>query len=586
MADDESGDEYASQHNLIKNTEDNHQNNQSQSQDGYDAINNEDKRNHSKNSESEPFLGPLAVRGDSEQKTSRFVILLSCTVSIGGFLFGYDTGIISGAILKVSKEFDLNHLQQEWIIASCTAGAMVGALIGGVLNDFFGRKPSTLTASFLFAASSIMMAFAQNFTTLLIGRIIAGMGVGLASMTVPLYIAEISPPNHRGKLVSANILFVTGGQFISYLTAAALSVADNGWRYMLGLGVIPPLIQFIGMYFLPESPRYLVKRGKVIEAKHVLGQIGSTNPEEQIDEIQSSLKKIGTWNELFSKYPRQLLTGSMLLALQQLCGINTAMYYSATILKMAGFESDTLAIVFSSCVAFANMVFTVVGMNFVDRMGRRKLLLSTLLGCVCGLALLGVAFFLILGFQKHQDSCPLYPSCSGCVISLDCGFCLNNATRSLITTAEGQCFPANDDGFPDEDYFCVNEEWKHEGGCPGSELGGWIALISLIIYVAFFAVAMGPVPWTVMSEIFPLPVRGKASGIAGASNWTANLIVSSTLLTLFGSLTHAGTFWLYSGFCLCSWIFVLIFLPETKGVPLEEMEKVFATHSFSLSFKK
>jgi len=212
-------------------------------------------------------VSKLQETGGGKQVASRFVILLSCTVSLGGLLFGYDTGIISGAILMIKKDFLLNELQVEWIIASTTAGAMVGAFLGGYLNDGLGRKPSTLTAALLFIISSLTMSLAPNFTTLLLGRIIAGLGVGLASMTVPLYIAEVSPPQYRGALVSSNILFVTGGQFVSYLIAAGFSLVDEGWRYMLGLGLVPPVIQIIGMLFLPESPRYLVKRGKTEQAK-------------------------------------------------------------------------------------------------------------------------------------------------------------------------------------------------------------------------------------------------------------------------------------------------------------------------------
>jgi SP family myo-inositol transporter-like MFS transporter 13 len=200
-------------------------------------------------------------------------MLLAGTVSIGGFLFGYDTGIISGSILLIKKDFELNDLQQEWIIASATAGAMAGALLGGFLNDLIGRKPATMTAALIFLASSLLMGLAPAFPELLVGRIIAGMGVGLASMTVPLYIAEVSPPEYRGALVSSNILFVTGGQFISYLVAAGLSLTDDGWRYMLGLGVLPATIQLVALLFLPESPRYLVKRGKVDKAR----EYGSSN---------------------------------------------------------------------------------------------------------------------------------------------------------------------------------------------------------------------------------------------------------------------------------------------------------------------
>jgi len=301
-----------------------------------------------------------------------------------------------------------------------------------------------------------------------------------------------------------------------------------------------------------------------------LKKIGCTDVDSQVLEIQAGLNKVGSWTELFTNHKKQLAIGSALLALQQFCGINTAMYYSATILKMAGVGSDTMAIVFSCLVAFANMVFTIVGMYLIDRQGRRRLLLSTLPGCVLGLTLLGVAFYMIVGFEVSQGECDLYQSCPACTMDIHCGYC-----EGLPMGNFSGCIDALEDGLPDPSGGGCPGTWMYEGGCTGTEAGGWLALISLVFYVACFAVAMGPVPWAVMSEIFPLSVRGKASGIAGASNWTANLIVSSTLLTLFGALSQAGTFWLFASFCVGSWVFIFFFLPETKGTSLEGVDSLF-----------
>lgn len=235
------------------------------------------------------------------------------------------------------------------------------------------------------------------------------------------------------------------------------------------------------------------------------------------------------------------------------------MYYSSTILKMAGFPDNQTAIFFSVFVAFTNMLFTVLGMLLVDRAGRRPLLLYSLPGCFAGLALLGGAFYMLLGVSTHQDTCELYDGCAPCQLDTACGFCSDSTmcvAGDALGPADGTC-----------------DAWIHNGVCPGSNTGGWLALASLVLYVACFAVGMGPMPWAIQSEIFPMHVRGVANGIATASNWTANLIVSATLLTLFKAISQAGTFWLYSSFAAMAWVFIFFMVPETKGRTLEEISR-------------
>lgn len=415
---------------------------------------------------------------------------------------------------------------------------------------------------------------------LVLGRSIVGVGIGLASMTVPMYIAEISPSRFRGAMVTTNVLFITGGQFIAYLVAAGFANVDQGWRYMLGLSGVPAVIQFVGMIFMPESPRFLIGADKLDAARQVLTRMGIANVESEVSEIRATLdqqaQQQASFRDLLDpKIRRALIIGMSLQAFQQLCGcarrarprmtssdprrgsINTAMYYSSTILKMAGFPDNQTAIFFSVFVALTNMAFTIVGMYLIDRAGRRPLLIYTLPGCIAGLALLGGAFYMLLGVSTKQDDCALYDGCAPCQLDKLCGFCSDTLTclaGDAVGPANGTC-----------------SAWIHDGACNDSVIGGWMALLSLVVYVAFFAVGMGPVPWAVQSEIFPINVRGKANGLATASNWTANLIVSSTLLTLFNSISQAGTFWLYAGFAVAAWIFVIKMVPETKGRTLEEI---------------
>ncbi|KAK9764443.1 hypothetical protein K7432_008046 [Basidiobolus ranarum] len=424
----------------------------------------------------------------------------------------------------------------------------------------FGRKPVILFSSVTFTVSAIIMAFSHSYAVLLTGRVLVGFAVGLASMVVPVYIGEIAPRRIRGTLIAANVLLITGGQlFANIISYAAHDVTDS-WRYTIGCAGIPSFIQFFGMLILPESPRHLIRKGKLDQAKKVLQRIlGENVPvriiEHEIATIRSTLSDTARLTEVFSRENiRPLIIAVGLQVFQQLSGINTAMYYSATILKMAGFTSDGSAIWFSIFVSASNVAMTGVAMYFIDKIGRRKILLNTITGMAAFLILLGVAFYFLLGIPSHFDTCAEYGSaCAVCTSDSRCGIYQN-------TCVDLSSFPG-----------------LASNVCDGSRpWSSWLALASLILFVAFYALGLGNIPWVVQSEIFPLSIRGQASGIATAANWIFNLIISMTFLSLTEAISQAATFWLYAGIACLGWVFVYFLLPETKGKSLEEIRDLFS----------
>ncbi|KAF3784941.1 Inositol transporter 1 [Nymphaea thermarum] len=455
--------------------------------------------------------------------SNRYVLGLTLTAGIGGLLFGYDTGVISGALLYIRDEFELvndSTLLQETIVSMALVGAFIGSAMGGWINDAYGRKKATLLADMVFIVGAIFMAAAPNPYVLIFGRLLVGFGVGIASVTAPVYIAEASPSEVRGGLVSMNVLMITGGQFVSYVVNFAFTEVTGTWRWMLGVSAVPAVLQLFLMLFLPESPRWLFLKNKKEEATVVLRKIYSPDRlEEEMDELSASADacrqkdSVGYLEVFRTKEMRlALFAGVGLQAFQQFTGINTVMYYSPTIVKMAGFYSNRLALFLSMIVAGMNAAGTVLGIYLIDRSGRRKLALVSLVGVFISLCLLSGAFFL----QSHGLS-----------------------ANPTMTNS-----------------------------------GGWFAIIGLVLYIGFFAPGMGPVPWAVNSEIYPEKYRGTCGGISATVNWISNLIVSETFLSVVEAIGTSGTFLLLAGIAVLALIFVAIFVPETKGLSFEQVERL------------
>ncbi|MEE8637466.1 MAG: sugar porter family MFS transporter [Candidatus Margulisiibacteriota bacterium] len=331
-----------------------------------------------------------------EPSGSKFVYLAAAISALGGMLFGYDTGVISSAILFLKDYFSLSPTLEEIVVAIALVGAVIGAAFGGRLSDRFGRRKVIIACAFIFVAGALFgSSMARTVTWLFCGRIIIGIAIGATSFAAPLYISEVSPVNIRGKLVGFNQLAVTIGIVISYLVGYALAQVTGGWRGMFAFAAIPASLLGIGMLFMPDSPRWLLSHGSTDKARKVLERIrGTAAVEQEINEIQESLKQqSGHWKELLSPLVRPaLIVGIGLAVLQQVTGINTVIYYAPTIFEFAGFQSAASAILATVGVGIINVLLTIVALRLVDRVGRRPLLLIGLAGMTLSLIVLGVAF--------------------------------------------------------------------------------------------------------------------------------------------------------------------------------------------------
>eukprot|EP01018_Ginkgo_biloba_P034287 Gb_16226 [translate_table: standard] len=513
-----------------------------------------------------------------------FVLNLALSAGLGGLLFGYDTGVISGALLYIRDDFksvDRNTRLQETIVSMAVAGCIIGAAFGGWFADRFGRKTTLLGSDVVFVLGAVLMSAAPGPPLLIAGRILVGLGVGLASVTVPIYISEVSPANVRGALVAINGLLLTGGQFLSYLINYAFTRVSGTWRWMLGASAVPAILQFILMAFLPESPLWLYRKKKEENAVSILEKIYSSEQVEvEVEALRKSIEAetdedgstrkiqyIQLWKRKDIRFA--LLAGVGIQMFQQFVGINTVMYYSPTIVQLAGYASNQTALLLSLVTAGLNVVGTLISMYLVDKSGRRKLLICSLIGVILSLALLSGIFY-----QTSEDSplvspkaslqlsknmtCPAYESATGtwdcmrCIkAQTECGFCAASRNQDVCASA--------------------SREWFSKG-CPSHY--GWVALIGLGMYIIFFAPGMGTLPWIINSELYPLSYRGVCGGIAGTVNWISNLIVAQTFLTLTETIGTWKTFMIFGCIALVALVFVIFAVPETKGLSFEQVEKM------------
>ncbi len=468
---------------------------------------------------------------------------MTIAITLGGLLFGYDTGVINGAQFYFSKFFGLEGFMKGFIVSSALLGALVGAASSGIMSKAIGRKNSLIIAAVMFTisawGSALPSIFPETTTVLAIFRIIGGLAIGIASMNAPMYIAEIAPAEKRGTLVTYYQLAIVIGFFVvflaTYFIGNGLSEAQNiefGWRQMFLSELIPALL-FLGLlFFVPKSPRWLMIKGREDEALNVLSRIhGEDVANREIVEIRDSIAKDNnkTSDSIWVKPLLSILViGTILSALQQFTGINAVLYYGADIFEQAlGFGKDDI-LKQQILLATVNLVFTFVAMYTVDKLGRKPLLIIGGFGMLLG--------FLLMGFTLYFS-----------------------------------------------DYSAVNS-----AGNPAlSSTEGILSLIGVLIFIASFAMSMGPVVWVLLSEIFPNRVRSIAMSIAVAVQWAANYFVSQTfpmvvdskandLMSQGGSWNHALPYFIFSGFILFIIFFVWKFIPETKGKTLEEMESLFS----------
>ncbi|MBV4357469.1 sugar porter family MFS transporter [Pinibacter aurantiacus] len=448
-----------------------------------------------------------------------YVVLICLTAGFGGFLFGFDTAVISGAINFLRNQFHLSPVMEGWLMSSALLGCVIGAAIAGYLSDKYGRRKILIASAFLFIVSAIGCGIAQTPSFLVVARIIGGIGVGFAAMVAPMFISELSPARLRGRLVSFYQLAITLGILCSYLSNAfLLRYADSHiaagsqsfmhyylvaevWRGMLGSNMIPALFFFIFLLFVPESPRWLVKEGHLTEAERVLERVnGKEIAASELNAIEVSIsEESGSFRQLIAPGIRvALIIGISLPFLSQLSGITTVMYYAPAIFEQAGGQSGS-AMGSTAIIGFFNMIFTFVAIWKIDKWGRKPVL-------IWGFAGLGLALFLIgMAFIK--------------------------------------------------------------GNTAGNFLLG-----SFIYYIAVFASTLGPGVWVVISEIYPTKIRGRAMSVATLSLFLGSTFVTQLYPMLRESIGIGYVFLLYALVMLPAAFFVRKLVPETKGRSLEEIE--------------
>jgi len=434
--------------------------------------------------------------------------LISATAALGGLLFGYDTGVISSALLFIRTVFHLSTAGQSLVAGIVLVGAVIGAVVAGTLSDRFGRRRVILVTALVFVIGALSSAVADSVGVLVAGRLLIGIGIGVASMLTPLYLAEIAPAASRGAVTSLNQLCITLGILVSYLVGYAFASTPDGWRWMLGVGAVPGAVLAAGMLVLPESPRWLAGHNRLPEAEAVLRRLRASADEVAIElaSLRTDLLrgdgKLAPWSALLEPHLRPaLIVGIGLAMFQQITGINTVIYFAPQIFEAAGLSSASVSILATAGVGLVNVVLTLVSIWLIDRVGRRVLLLWSLGGMAVTLLVLAA------------------------------GFAVGTSGASA-----------------------------------------WITVLSVAAYVAFFAVGLGPVFWLLIAEIFPLAVRGRAMSLATISNWGFNLVVTITFLGLIDLFGRAGTFLIYAVLTLAAVAFTAVLVPETKGRSLEEIE--------------
>jgi sugar porter (SP) family MFS transporter len=466
-------------------------------------------------------MAPAMPPPAAARHVTPWLAVVLVVVLFSGGLFGYDQGVISGALHGIRQTLSLSAMMIEVVTSWVTLGALFGALVSGELADRIGRKRTVLIAGAMFTLGALVQALAPDTMILVAGRLIIGAGVGVAAVAAPLYAAELAPSALRGRFVSAYQLAITIGIFLAYLVDGWLSKTDS-WRIMLGAAAVPGLLLFAVALVAPQSPRWLMMVGRKPDAAAELRKIRpGVNVQSRLDSIETALRAEGqkaSWREVFDRqWRRPLVIGVGLAVFQQITGINAIIYYADQIFASAGFVTQaSQTTVTTWAIGAVNVLATLIAIAYIDRLGRRKLLLTGLVGMALSLVTVGIAFAFI------------------------------KATPSGVASASGPT------------------------------TAGIVTLCALVCFIICFAFSMGPVVWTVINEIFPGHIRGRAVALATAANWGSAFLVSQFFLSVIGAIGNSLTFWLFALFCAIAWVWIYLRVPETKGQSLEQIQQLWS----------
>jgi len=512
-------------------------------------------------------------------------VRVTLIAALGGFLMGFDASVISGVVGFIEHVFGLTKIQLGWSVASLTLGATLAMMVAGPLSDRIGRQPVLSIAAALFTVSAIASAVAPNFPFLVTARMIGGLGVGAALIVAPMYIAEIAPAELRGRMVSLNQLNIVLGisvAFFSNFLILKLGHSDLGWlqdlrirewnwRWMLGAETLPAILYLLALRRVPESPRWLAMHGRNCEALRVFGQVG--DPEKADSELaavrdslrDSAAEQGATIKELLRPAMRSVLTiGIAIAILQQISGINAVFFYAPMIFEQSGIGTDA-SFLQAILVGIVNLVFTVVAIACIDKLGRRPLLVLGLAGiAACMLAL-------SYGFGSAT-----YSLGTAALESLPA-----EIDRQLIAPLEGVIYDNDIDfrlavtGVIGIDAF---QDYESQLVRAAVDLNSVLILLSILGFVASFAISLGPVMWVMFSELFPNRLRGLAISLAGLVNSAVSFAVQLVFPWELANLGNSVTFMIYGLFALLGLVFVVRVVPETKGRSLEELEHMLTGH--------
>ncbi|XP_061063049.1 solute carrier family 2, facilitated glucose transporter member 12 isoform X2 [Eubalaena glacialis] len=529
-----------------------------------------------------------------------FTLLSSVTAAVSGFLVGYELGLISGALLQIRTLLALTCHEQEMVVSSLLIGALLASLIGGVLIDRCGRRAAIILSSCLLGLGSLVLIISLSYAALIAGRIAIGVSISLSSIATCVYIAEIAPQHKRGLLVSLNELMIVIGILFAYISNYAFANVSHGWKYMFGLVIPLGVLQAIAMYFLPPSPRFLVMKGHEEAASKVLGKLRAiSDTTEELTAIKSSLKDEYQYSfgDLFRSKDNmrtRIMIGLTLVFFVQITGQPNILFYASTVLKSVGFQSNEAASLASTGVGVVKVISTIPATLLVDHVGSKTLLCVGSSVMAASLVTMGIVNLNIhMNFTNIcRNHSPINQSLDESVFYGPGNLSASNDTLREsfkgMASRRSSLRPTRNDmdkrgettlaslsnaGLSQTEYQIITDPADIPAFLK------WLSLASLLVYVAAFSIGLGPMPWLVLSEIFPGGIRGRAMALTSSMNWGINLLISLTFLTVTDLIGLPCVCFIYTIMSLASLVFVVVFIPETKGCSLEQISMELAKES-------